>query len=569
MLEGFSVTAGLSLIMSKTTTLLSILLLPSVLLAQPANTPPRAAIASAHPLATQAGMAVLQQGGNAFDAAVAVAATLGVVEPYSSGIGGGSFWLLYDAKKQKSVMIDAREAAPLSASEDMYLDKQGNVDRDRSINGPLAAGIPGQPAALAWVTQHYGQLQLKTNLAAAIGHARNGFPMNPVYERMLGARKDILHRYPASADLWQPVTAKGKPALIQQTQLASTLTVLANRGHQGFYTGSLAKTMVSNINADGGQWSLQDLANYQVIEREPIVISYRDATITSAAPPSSGGLVLAEIFNMLEATQYQHNNNPEQIAILVEAMRRAYFDRARYMGDPDFVSMPTAQLTSKDYAAQWAQSITPNQATPSSDLGLLTDGTSGSHTTHFSVLDKAGNRVSVTASINLPFGSGYTIPGTGVLLNDEMDDFSAKPGEPNAYGLVGSEANAIAPGKRPLSSMSPSFVETDGAVAILGTPGGSRIITMVLLGSLTMLNNQPVEDWVSTPRYHHQYLPDTIQYEPGALSPEQIKALRKMGYSVKDLGRQYGNMQAVLWDKANNTVSAASDPRGIGTVQLQ
>jgi gamma-glutamyltranspeptidase/glutathione hydrolase len=318
------------------------------------------------------------------------------------------------------------------------------------------------------------------------------------------------------------------------------------------------------VRSAGGIWRAADLSGYRVVERQPVRFEYRDLRIVSAAPPSSGGVALATMLHILAGYRLEEMDPAGRVHLVVEAMRRAYRDRAEYLGDTDFVQVPLEQLTDPRYAAGLRASIHPRRATPSASLPGVVSAPGGSDTTHFSILDRQGNRVAATLSINYPFGSGFTVPGTGVLLNDEMDDFSAKPGVPNAYGLVGAEANAIAPGKRPLSSMSPTFVESPQGLAILGTPGGSRIITMVLLGILDLQRGHGPASWVSRPRYHHQYLPDAIQYEPAAFDDELLEALRARGHELQPLARDYGNMQAIYWDYAGKRVEAASDPRGIG-----
>lgn len=532
------------------------------------------AVASAHPLATQAGIDVLNQGGNAFDAAVATAAVLAVVEPYSAGMGGGGFWLLHDAKHNKNIFVDAREKAPLNAHKDMYLDKQGNVIPKLSINGPMAAAIPGQAAAFAHLADKYGQLPLSHTLSAAIKIANEGFATDHHYEKLAGYRKAALNQYPSAADIFLDNGQAPKAGyIIKQPDLANTLQAIADHGFDGFYKGKVATQLVKQVQKDGGIWQLADLEKYQVIEREPIVSSYQNHQIISAPPPSSGGIALGQMLNMLESLQpdisWEILNQADQIHLLSEVMRRAYFDRAHYLGDPDFVNVPQEKLLSKDYNAVLAQTINMDKATDSKTLGSQVQIFEGFHTTHLSVLDKQGNRVSATLSINLPFGSAYLADGTGVLLNNEMDDFSSKPGTPNAYGLVGNEANAIAPEKRPLSSMTPSFVESDSQVAILGTPGGSRIITMVFLGMLEHLQNHPVEDWVDRKRFHHQYLPDVIQHEPDAFSEDVKQALMAKGHQLKNVGRRYGNMQAILLNKETGNVSAAADKRAVGQAQIQ
>lgn len=534
-------------------------------------TPPQAAIASAHPLATQAGMDILEQGGNAFDAAIAVAASLGVVEPFSAGIGGGGFWLIHDAKTSKNTFIDAREKAPSAAHADLYLNEDGSVNRDIAVNGALAAGIPGQAAAFVHLADKYGQLPLKKTLAAAIQQANEGFPVYEHYQKLMGYRLEAIKRYPTSAktflDNEQKIPQVGY--LIKQPDLAWTLQQLADKGFDGFYKGESARRLIAGVQAANGIWTLEDLANYNVIERQPIEIDYKGHKVVSAPPPSSGGIAIAAMLNMLSQYDLNKLNNADKTHLIVEAMRRAYKDRAEFLGDPDFVDVPTAELISLERAKEYVTSIDMNKATSSLSLKGPKNIKEGFHTTHLSVIDKTGNRVSATLSINLPFGSAFSVANTGVVLNNEMDDFSAKPGEPNAYGLVGNAANAIAPNKRPLSSMSPSFVENDDAVALIGTPGGSRIITMVMLGMLEHFDEKPVQDWVGRARFHHQYLPDVIQHEPNTFSAAEINALESKGHKLKNIGREYGNMQVILWDKRNGEVTAASDPRAFGQAQTR
>ncbi|MED5239772.1 MAG: gamma-glutamyltransferase [Pseudomonadota bacterium] len=547
--------------------LISLLLL-FTLSAQAAG-PGQNAIASAHPLATQAGMEILDQGGNAFDAAIAVAAALAVVEPYSAGMGGGGFWLLHREQDGFQTFVDAREKAPGAATANMYQDKDGNVMRDWAVNGPSAAGIPGQAAAFVHLADKYGKLPLTTTLGPAIKLAENGFPVDEKYRKLAGYREEVLNRFPESAGIFLH-NGKVPPTnhTIRQPDLARVLSAIAEHGNAGFYQGEVAKQLVDGVQQAGGLWTLKDLTDYQVVERTPVISQFRGARVISAPPPSSGGIVMANALNILSQFNDGHTGDLTP-HLTIEAMRRAYQDRARYLGDPDFVDMPVDKLLSMDYAKQRAASITLDKATPSASLGKPVGVEEGFHTTHLSVLDKDGNRVAATLSINLPFGSGFVAPGTGVLLNNEMDDFSAKPGSPNAYGLVGSEANAIAPGKRPLSSMTPTFVEFDNRIAILGTPGGSRIISMVMLGLLEAADNKPVRDWVSKVRYHHQYLPDEVQAEPEFVGSEAAKQLMLLGHKVVSTGRDYGNMQAILWRRDSNEVTAASDPRGIGEAMVR
>ena len=531
-----------------------------------AQTPSSAAIATAHPSATDAGVEILSAGGNAFDAAVAITAALAVVEPYGSGLGGGGFWLLHRAENGRQTMVDGREVAPLSASKNMYLDKNGDVIKGASINGPKAAGIPGVPAGLEYLAKRYGRLSLKETLAPAIKYAEEGFSVTERYQKLASYRLKIMQSYPSTAAIFlQDNQVPKLDYKIIQKDLAETLRQIATHGSTYFYTGGLASRMIQNIRNKGGIWSAQDLSAYRVIEREPVVSQYKNLRITSAPPPSSGGIVLAQVLTMLEGFDLNNVEDIERMHIVIEAMRRAYRDRAAYLGDPDFTEIPQQRLLDKDYLEGLAVTIDPDQATPSYILGdIPVSQQTGTNTMHFSVIDKEGNRVAATLSINLPFGSGFVVPGTGVLLNNEMDDFSAKAQIPNAYGLVGDQANAIEAGKRPLSSMSPTFIETDDKVGILGTPGGSRIISMVLLGILDFADGYLPNSWVSVSRYHHQYLPDEVQFEKGGLGYLQQRALEKRGHVLKEKNRRYGNMQAILWDKKINQVFAASDPRGEG-----
>ncbi len=526
----------------------------------------QAAIATAHPEATEAGRQILQQGGNAFDAAVAITAALAVVEPYGSGLGGGGFWLLYEAETGRSTMLDGRETAPLAATRDMYLDKQGNVVPTRSIAGPLAAGIPGTPAALVHLAETYGKLPLKVSLQSAIGLAQTGFEVNPVYRRMAAFRLQHLQASPEAAQIFLrdgQVPEEGTKIL--QLDLATTLKALAEHGLEGFYSGIVADKLIEGARQSGGIWTHEDFRQYSIVEREPVQFEWQGMKVTSAALPSSGGIVMAEIFNQLPLVGFESLKVADQVHLLAEAMRRAYRDRAEYMGDVDFVDVPVEILLSKSYAAGLRQSTRLDRATPSNTLApTMPLAPEGDNTTHFSVIDQWGNRVAATMSINYPFGAAFVPAGTGVLLNDEMDDFSAKPGEPNVYGLVGAEANAIEPGKRMLSSMSPTFLETEERIGLIGTPGGSRIITMVTLAAMAFKEGASAEEMVTFPRFHHQYLPDHIEFEAGFLTAPLKAELEKRGHTLKENSGEWGDMQIVVVNKKNGRASAASDHRGIG-----
>lgn len=552
----------------------TILLLLVWPLAMPAadRAPARAVIVSAHPLATKAGLAILERGGNAFDAAVAVTAALGVVEPMSSGLGGGGLWLLRRADG-RVVMVDGRETAARAARADMYLDANGDPRPRASLDGPLAAAIPGIPAGIDHLARRYGRLPLDVSLAPAIRYAEEGFPVSQRYRLLAGVRQQALMNSLDAAGIFLDGGKIPEPGhLIRQGDLANTLRAIAARGRAGFYRGEIARRLVQGVREEGGIWSLRDLHGYRIEERRPIEGSYRGLRVVSAAPPSSGGTVLLQMLRILEAWDLEALPAWQRKHLIIEAMRLAYRDRARHLGDSDFVFVDTERLTSTAYAAEQRRRINRHRATPSAGLVAPDDRPRGTDTTHFSIIDREGNAVAATLSINYPFGSGFVPEGTGVVLNNEMDDFSVKPGAANIYGLTGGSANAIAPRKRPLSSMSPTLIETGDALVVLGTPGGSRIISMVLLATLELAEGRgSVRDWVALPRYHHQFLPDAVVYEPGALSVAEERALAAAGHTLRprravdgeDTGR-YGNMQAAVWHMRTGETDGASDPRGEG-----
>jgi len=526
------------------------------------DTPGKAAIASAHYLATEAGHEILAQGGNAFDAAIAVSAALAVVEPTSSGIGGGGFWLIHRAEDGFETMVDAREQAPAAAHKDMYLDAEGNVNRDLAVNGPLAAGIPGEVAGLAHLARNYGRLPLAASLQPAIRLAREGFPVDKKFNAIVGWRIDSIKRWPAASDAYL-VNGETPPIghIIKLPDLAWVLENIAERGADGFYTGSVAERLVKGVREAGGIWTMEDLAAYVVKERDPIRTTYGDYELVTAPPPSSGGVAIAEILNILEAYPLNELEPVLRTHLVVEAMRRAYRDRAIYLGDPDFTDVPVEMLTSQYYADGLRASIRPDRATPSSMLPGNDQIPEGTDTTHFSIIDADGNMVAATLTVNLGFGSTFMPPGTGLVVNNEMDDFSAKAGEPNAFGLIGFTANEIQPYKRPLSSMTPTFMIGADKRAVIGTPGGSRIITMVLLGILDFMRGNEPESWVSLPRFHHQYVPDKISAESETFTLEQLEGLRAMGHEVEVRDRTWGNMHGAMWNLETGEVTAGSDPR--------
>jgi gamma-glutamyltranspeptidase / glutathione hydrolase len=409
------------------------------------------AIATAHPLATRAGCDILAKGGNAFDAAIAVTAALAVVEPFASGIGGGGFYLLHRAADGVQTFVDARETAPAGATAAFYLDEQGQPKDRLSLDGPAAAGIPGIPAAIDWIAQRYALLPLQDTIAPAIALARDGFTADSRYVWATGYRASVLNRFANGGSAFLD-GGKGvdQGFVVRQPDLARTLSKLAEQGRDGFYRGDVARALVDAVRADGGLWTLDDLAEYAVVERQPYRFGFRGARITTAPLPSSGGLVLAQALQILDQFPIDSVDEAERAHLIVEAMRRGYNDRARYMGDPDFVDVPVAMLGSRDYARRRAAGIDAARATPSSELPSVAEaGGESQQTTHFSIVDRFGNRVAATLSVNGPFGSGFVAGDTGVLLNNHMNDFSLAIAAPNLYKLVGNDANAIAPGKRP------------------------------------------------------------------------------------------------------------------------
>lgn len=525
---------------------------------------PMAAVATSNPLATQAALRALDEGGNAFDAAVAAAAVLGVVEPYGSGLGGGSFWLLRKADGE-TAFVDGREIAPQSAHANQYLDDQGKPRKGRpSLDGALAAAIPGQPAALAYVSRYYGERSLSANLSDAVRFASLGFRADREYLDMLGKRVQHLATDPGSRQRFLvdgQIPKDGQ--LLQFPELALTLEQLGRDGHEGFYFGPLAKQLVDDVNQAGGAWTEDDLAAYQVLVRRPVTIRYQGAEIITAPPPSAGGMALAQMFRLLETAPVPADAQPaDRVHHLSEIMRLGFRNRD-LLGDPDFVKLPWSRLMDRPALAEAAASIRPDQAAPAPEMANRPADRS-EHTTHLSIVDAEGNAVAATLTINLPFGAAFTSPHTGILLNSEMDDFAIAPGVPNAYGLPGSQANRIEPGKRPLSSMSPSMVLNNGQLVVLGSPGGSRIISTLFLSLLDIIEGQPAEAVAANPRWHHQYLPHEIQAEPAALENGVAAELAARGHRVLNLQRSYGDLQLVTRNLGDGSATAVSDPRGNG-----
>jgi len=517
-----------------------------------ADQPDSGMVVAAQKEAAQAGIQMLRQGGNAFDAAAATALALGVIEPGSSGIGGGGFFLLYIAKEDRYVMIDARETSPKLAG-------HGEVYRTKSsIDGPQSAGVPGLVAGVDRLVSRYGKLKRADVTTPAIRLARQGFTVSPRLKRMLDWRGKVFN------DAARHIFLKKEGVVIRQPALADTLARFAARGAADFYRGETAGRLVADMKRDGGLIRATDLASYKAIERKPVMFDFQGFHFVSASLPSSGGMTLAEIFGMLKHDDLKAMASVDRAHLLIEAMKRAYRDRNQYLGDADFVAIPKDYLDPKRLQRLRA-SIHMDRATPSSELGHTAEPSGdAANTTHFSIIDREGNMVAATLSINYGFGSGYVSPSTGILLNDEMDDFATRPGQPNAYGLVQGKANAVAPGKRMLSSMTPTFVIGPKRTFIVGTPGGSRIISMVLLASIGfMLDETPPANWVNAPRFHHQFLPDVVQYEQGTFTPEVAADLSKRDHHLKQI-RNYGNMQAILFKRQSGKLIGLSDVRGNG-----
>jgi gamma-glutamyltranspeptidase/glutathione hydrolase len=527
--------------------------------------PDQAAIASPHPIATAAGQEILVDGGNAFDAAIAISATLAVVEPYGSGLGGGGFFLLRQSGEPVQYQfLDAREKAPLKSKPKMF-HRNGIVQPDLSLNGPLAAAIPGLPAGLVELAERYGRLPLSISLAPAIRVAYRGFKVDSVYRERASWRLFALRNDKESARLFlrnNEVPDLGE--VITQPDLAQTLERLGDKGRAGFYSGLVAQALVSGVRRAGGIWNYHDFEEYEVVTRAPLRFQMADQReLISAPPPSAGGIALAQSLSMLQQLPWRESQNIQRAHYVIEALRRAYRDRV-LLGDPDFVPNPVAQVLATDYLLQLTTSIDPHRATPNNILPPAPRWREGENTSHFAVLDTEGNAVTATLSLNLPFGSAFTVPGTGVILNDEMDDFAIDPKGQGGSAFTSIHPNAVEPGKRPLSSMSPSFIESPRSLAAFGTPGGSRIPSMVLLSMLKYLDDQPISSWTSTPRYHHQYTPNVVEYEPGTFTEQELIDLRERGYALKETARDFGNQQVLMWHKNNARVEAASDPRGIG-----
>jgi gamma-glutamyltranspeptidase/glutathione hydrolase len=519
-------------------------------------------------IGARVGADILRQGGNAVDAAVATGFALAVSYPRAGNIGGGGFMIIHSAERHEDVAIDYRETAPAAATRDMFLGADGKPDIAKSRDSALSIGVPGTVAGLALALEKYGsgKFTLADLLKPAIDLARDGFVVADDMADTLPGIQRRLARWPASAKIFSRAdgTSLQEGDTLVQADLAATLTAISAQGPRGFYQGPVAEKLAAGVRDAGGIMTPDDLKSYQPVIRAPVRGNYRGYDIVSMPPPSSGGVVLLETLNILEGfpmSDMKQGSAPS-LHVMIEAMKRAYADRARYLGDPDFISAPVATLMSKEYAARQRAGIDLDRATPWTDALSATPPREGSNTTHFSVVDARGNAVSNTYTLNFPYGVGLVADGTGVLLNNELDDFTAAPGASNAFGLVGFEANLPGPGKRPLSSMSPTIVlKDDKPVLVTGSPGGSRIISTVLQVIVDVLDyHMDVAVAVAAPRLHHQWLPDVVRVEHG-FADETLAALRAKGHQVIDqLGQTSANSIAVT----ANGLLGAPDPRTRG-----
>jgi gamma-glutamyltranspeptidase / glutathione hydrolase len=527
-------------------------------------------VSSANRYATGAGLQVLKEGGNAVDAAVTVGFTLAVTFPRAGNLGGGGFMLVYMADPRKVVAIDYRERAPKAATRDMFLDESGNVDSEKSLHSLFAVGVPGTVAGLSLALDKYGTISLERALRPAIELAEKGFSMDPELRRSLIAAKDRMTASTASMRIFY--NTGGAPydegEFFRQKDLAWSLRQIAKHGPDAFYKGKIAEKIVHYMKGEGGLITFDDLASYSAVVREPVHGTYRGYDIYSMPPPSSGGAHLIQMLNILERFPrglYGHNA-AKTIHTLVETMKLAFADRSKYLGDPDFVPVPVAGLISKDYAKELQGKLNTGTATPSEKIspGTPFSNKKGVDTTHFSVIDRYGNAVSNTYTLNFSYGTKLTVPGTGILLNNEMDDFSSKPGVPNAYGLIGGEYNSIEPEKRMLSSMAPTIVlKKERPYLITGSPGGSRIITAVLQITLNVIDfDMNIAAATNAVRVHHQWLPDEVVIEEG-LNADAVRLLREMGHRVV-IGSTIGSTESVM--KIGDFLYGASDPRTPGSL---
>ncbi|BCN40032.1 gamma-glutamyltransferase [Alicycliphilus denitrificans] len=520
-------------------------------------------VASEQEMASRIGLNILKAGGNAVDAAVAMGFALAVALPNAGNVGGGGFMMVHDARTGRSVALDFREVAPSRATRDMYLDAQGKVIDGKSLYTHYAVGVPGTVAGMEHALKKWGTLPLSKVVAPAVALADKGFPVSETLAKILQQEQKNMGRWPATqAIFWKNGQPLRQGDTLVQKDLAQSLRLIGEQGAKAFYEGAIAQKITAEMAPHAGAITLADLKNYKVVEREPVRGSYRGYQIVTMPPPSSGGAHLIQILNMMERWPMNQwgANSANSVHHMAESMKLAYADRSEYLGDPDFVKVPLKGLTSKRYADQLAAGINPTQARTAKDIKPgKPQPYESDQTTHFSVVDKAGNAVAVTYTLNTNFGSGIVAKGTGILLNNEMDDFSAKPGVANAYGLVGGDANAVAAGKRPLSSMTPTIVLKDGKPwLVTGSPGGARIITTVLQQVVNAIDfgMNPAEA-AATPRFHHQWTPDELRIEKG-FSNDTLALLRQWGHNVA-LKPSMGRTQTI--QIRDGVLYGASDPR--------
>ncbi len=528
-------------------------------------------VSSQETLATRVGLKILKQGGNAVDAAVAVGFALAVTLPRAGNIGGGGFMLVHLAESNKNIAIDYREMAPSKAHRNMYLNEHGDAVAKLSREHGLAVGVPGTVMGMELALAKYGTMTMKQVIAPAIKMATAGITVTQDLSSSLIGLKRRITQWPSSAEVFYKADGSNYHIgeILKQPELAHSLSLIAKQGSKGFYQGETAQKLVAAVQGAGGIMTLGDLKKYNAVERKPVTGDYRGYKVVSMPPPSSGGVHIIEMLNILETFPIDKlgHNTASTLHLMTEVMKRAYADRSKYLGDPDFYKVPVQALTSKDYARKLASQITINKATPSSEIepGKLAPYESD-QTTHYSVVDKWGNAVSNTYTLNFSYGSGLVAKGTGILLNNEMDDFSAKPGTPNGYGLIGGEANSVEGNKRPLSSMSPTIVMKDGKPFIItGSPGGSRIITTTLQIIMNVIDHDlNIAEAAAAPRIHHQWLPDVLRVEQ-SLNNDTIELLKAKGHNVS-VGNAIGSAQSIIVTEQG--VFGSSDPRRAGALTL-
>lgn len=524
-------------------------------------------------IATRIGVAVLEKGGNAIDAAVAVGFALAVTHPRAGNLGGGGFFVIWLAEKQEAVALDFREAAPFAIDAKSFLDENGKPDTAKATRTGLGIGVPGSVSGLVTALEKYGsgKFTLAELIAPAIKLAREGVPVESDLKASLNRFQGTLLRWPSSTKIFAKDGKILQDGLLVQADLAATLEAIASHGADAFYKGEIAEKIARAAREAGGVMTAEDLAKYRTEILQAVRGSYRGHEVVSMPPPSSGGALLVQLLNILEGYELKDGpNSPLTLHLMVEAMKRSYADRAEFFGDPAFVNVPLDRLISKDYAAKIRATINPALATPSSQIRAgITPKREGDNTTHYSVLDQYGNAVAATVTLNLNFGVGLVAEGTGVLLNNELDDFALAPGVPNAFGLIGGAANAPGPGKKPLSSMSPAILLKDGRVfMVTGTPGGSTIITTVLrVVSGVIDHNLDIAQAVLLPRLHHQWMPDEVRAERAierVMPPEQWIAFESYGHKINFFNFTIGAANSILVTPEG--ITAVSDPRYLGTL---